>query len=185
MRKHCISLVIGVFFCCLHANVYADETNYRIGTGDILEISVWKDESLQREVVVPPDQVISYPLIGDINVTDMTVTDLRRNITEKISEYVPDATVAVMIKKINSLKAYVIGKVNNPGEFSIQLDTTVMQILSMAKGLNPFAAADKIHILRRKKGITVKIPFNYKQIEKGNKLNQDITLQRGDVVVVP
>ena len=90
-----------------------------------------------------------------------------------------------MLKKINSLQVYVIGKVNNPGQFPITMDTTVMQVLAMARGLNPFAAAGDITILRRRQNITVKIPFNYKEVEKGANLEQNIVLQRGDVVVVP
>lgn len=163
----------------------AKESTYLIGSGDILEISVWKDESLTKQIVVPPDCVISFPLVGDIDVTDLTVPDLRKLITEKLTEYIPDATVAVLLFQIDSMKAYVIGKVNNPGEFSISMETNVMQVLSMGGGLNPFASSDKILILRQQDDKTVKIPFNYKQVEKGQNLEQNILLQRGDVVVVP
>jgi len=170
---------------CLQSTVSAQVSNYIIGPGDTIEISVWKDDSLDREISVPPDGVISYPLVGDIYAAGKTVTILRKTITERLSEYVPDATVTVILKKINSLKAYVIGKVNSPGEFPITMETTVMQVLAMAKGLNPFADAGDIHILRRRKNITVKIPFNYKEVEKGKNLEQNIVLKRGDVVVVP
>ncbi|OAQ20538.1 polysaccharide biosynthesis/export family protein [Thermosulfurimonas dismutans] len=158
---------------------------YKIGPGDVLEISVWQDERLNRQVVVPPDGVISYPLIGDIKVTDLTVADLRRIITERLNDYVPDAIVTVMLVKINSLKAYVIGKVNRPGEFPINLDTDVMQILAMAGGLTPFASSKKIIILRREGDKIVKIPFNYDEVARGKNLEQNIILKRGDVVVVP
>lgn len=174
-----------VMFFISANTAFSDESKYRINPGDVLEISVWKDESLNRQVVVPPDGVISFPLIQDLDASGMTVTDLRNAVTERLSEFVPDAAVTVMIKQINSLNAYVIGKVNNPGMFSISMDTTVMQILAMARGLNPFASAGKIKILRRKKNITVEIPFNYKQVEKGENLGQNIILQKGDVVVVP
>ena len=185
MRKY-LWVVIGLFvLLCPNIAILADEGKYTIGTGDMLEISVWKDESLYREISVPPDGVISYPLIGDIEAAGVTVTTLRKMITERISEYVPDATVTVLLKNINSLKVYVIGKVNNPGQFPITMDTTVMQVLAMARGLNPFAAAGDITILRRRQNVTVKIPFNYKEVEKGNNLEQNIVLQRGDVVVVP
>ena len=169
MKNYLWIFVLSLAFLCPGTSILADESNYRIGAGDILEISVWKDETLNREVVVPPDSVISYPLIGDVDVSGMTVSGLRNAVTEKLSVYIPDAAVSVMIKEINSLKGYVIGKVNNPGEFNISMDTTVMQILAMARGLNPFASADKIHILRRKKNMTVKIPFNYKQLRKRRK----------------
>ena len=135
--------LVGAVVTCLVfgmvAGVYAAGQQYRIGPEDLLEISVWRDESLSREVIVPPDGIISFPLIGDINVNYLTVAQLRSKVTEKLSDFIPDATVTVMLININSLQAYVIGKVNKPGVFPITLDTTVMQILSMAGGLNPFA----------------------------------------------
>jgi len=163
----------------------AAEPSYLIGPGDLIEISVWKDEALSRQLTVPPDGVISFPLIGDLDVTQMTVSSLREAITKRLSAYVPDATVTVMILKMDSLKAFVIGKVNRPGEFPITLETSVMQILSMAGGLNPYASESKIHVLRRKSKETVKIPFDYKEVLKGENLGQNIVLERGDVVVVP
>ena len=163
----------------------AVETFYSIGPGDALEISVWRDDTLSREVTVPPDGVISFPLIGDIRVINMTVADLRNIVSKKLSDYVPDATVTVILKTFSSLRAFVIGKVRNPGMFPITLDTNVMQILSMAGGLNPYASDNNIHILRQIKGSTVKIPFSYGDVLKGRNLEQNIILLRGDVVVVP
>jgi polysaccharide export outer membrane protein len=164
---------------------FADESRYRIGPGDGLEISVWKDESLSRQLVVPPDGVVSFPLIGDIQANGLTVTELRETVTNRLSEYVQDATVTVMLLEANSLRAYVIGKVNKPGQFSVNLDTTVMQILAMAGGLNTFADSDKIIIIRQKDEKSVRIPFDYDEVKGGKNLEQNIVLQRGDVVVVP
>ena len=185
MKKYQIFILIGVVMMfAAHPAIAVDEL-FRIGPGDVIEISVWKDDTLNREVVVPPDRVISFSLIGDIDTTGMTVTDLRTEVTKKLVDYIPDATVTVILKEINSLKAYVIGKVNNPGTFSINMDTTVMQVLAMAGGLNPYASEGKVHVLRKKKSLSIKIPFNYKQVLKGENLKQNIILQRGDVVVVP
>ncbi|EFK05843.1 polysaccharide biosynthesis/export protein [delta proteobacterium NaphS2] len=136
-------------------------------------------------MVVPPDGVISFPLVGDIDVNHMTVTELRETIKKKLSEYVPDAPVSVMLLAVNSLRAYVIGKVNKPGEFPIFMDTHVMKILAMAGGLNPFASKGNIIILRQEKGKTVQIPFDYGDVEDGENLEQNIVLKPGDVVVVP
>jgi len=172
-------------FNLIAKKVKGDIPYYTIGPGDILEISVWQDERLNRKVVVPPDGVISYPLIGDINVKGFTVADLRKIITERLKDYIPDAIVTVMLVEINNLKAYVIGKVNRPGEYPIDLDTNVMQILAMAGGLTPFADSDKIIILRKEGEKIIKIPFNYDEVAHGKKLEQNIILKRGDVVVVP
>lgn len=186
MKKLAAQYIATLFVClCACGTAVAQGLPYTIGPDDVLEISVWKDDSLSREVVVPPDGVISFPLIGDIQTGYMTVEDLRKKVSKLLAAYVPDATVTVILKELNSLKAYVIGKVNKPGQYAITLDTTVMQLLSIAGGLNPFASEDRIHILRRKKNITIKIPFNYSQVLKGNNLEQNIVLQRGDVVVVP
>jgi polysaccharide export outer membrane protein len=102
-----------------------------------------------------------------------------------LKEFIPDASVAVILKQINSLNVYVIGQVKNPGVFPIALETRVMQVLAMAQGLTPFAAERDIHILRYKDGQTKKIGFDYKAVLKGSNLEQDIILQRGDVIVVP
>ena len=178
-------LLFFFIFAGFNHKALAQEEAYRLGPGDVLEISVWKDESLSREVIVPPDAVVSFPLIGSIDVKNLSVPELKEVIKKRLNEYVPDATVAVMLRQVNSLRAFVIGKVNNPGQFPINMETSVMQILSMAGGLNPFASTSKILILRRTKGKTVKIPFNYKKVEKGEDLEQNILLQGGDVVVVP
>ena len=158
---------------------------YHVGPGDVLEISVWKDDALSRELIVPPDGVLSFPLIGDVNVASMSVPEIRVAIKKKLAEYVPDASVSVILKQINSLKVYVIGQVKNPGEFPITLEAHVMQVLAQAKGLTPFAAERDIHILRYQGNKTEKIGFDYKEVLKGNNLEQDILLKRGDVVVVP
>ena len=158
---------------------------YVIGPADALQISVWEDESLRRDLVVPPDRVISFPLVGDIDVTGMNVTQLREIAAKRIQEFVPDATVTVMLLQGNDLKAYVIGKVSRPGVFPINMNTTVLQFLAIAGGLTPFAAAGKIMVLRQEGGKTIKIPFDYNEVEKGQRLEQNIVLKRGDVVVVP
>ena len=185
MKRALRFLMLTVCILNLAALAVAAENSYTIGPGDVLEISVWKDESLSRQLIVPPDGTISFPLINDITVTRLTVPALRREISKRLHDFIPDPTVTVMLVQINSLQGYVIGKVNRPGQFPINQDTTVMQILAMAGGLNPFAATGKIFILRQVNGKSIKIPFDYSAVEKGKKLEQNITLKRGDVVVVP
>ena len=183
------SIGLVIFMCILlslsASNSYAANEVYYIGTGDVLEVSVWKDPELSRTVIVPPDGIISFPLIDNIRVTNLTVEDLDKVLTQKLSEFVPDVTVTVMLTEINSLKAYVIGKVKAPGVYDITLDTDVMQILAQAGGLTPFASDGNIIVLRRKNNQITKIPFDYGEVEKGKNLEQNILLQPGDVVVVP
>jgi polysaccharide export outer membrane protein len=181
---------VVIFFICMIVLAFcpassAAEKVYHLGSGDVIEISVWKDPELSRNLVVPPDGIISFPLIGSINVINLTVPEFKKIVARKLSEFIPDATVTVMLIEINSLKAYVIGKVNNPGEYPIDLETNVMQILAKAEGLNPFASKGSIKILRQQDNKIIKIPFNYGQVEKGKSLEQNILLKAGDVVVVP
>jgi polysaccharide export outer membrane protein len=186
MRKLVVWLLGTLLFSLgVGGHASAQTLPYEIGPGDVVEISVWRDESLSRTLIVPPDGIISFPLIGDIKMESMTVDKLRLKVTKLLANYVPDATVTVILTELNSLRAYVIGKVNKPGVYSITMDTTVMQILSIAGGLNPFADEDQIHILRRINNKTIKVPFDYSQVLKGNNLEQNIVLKRGDVVVVP
>jgi polysaccharide export outer membrane protein len=185
MKRFTSSVIFSVFIIIFISNAYAAEKTYHIGPGDVIEISVWKDTDLSRTLVVPPDGIIAFPLIDTVNVTNLTVADLKKVVTEKLSEFVPDATVTVMLIEINSLKAYVIGKVNSPGIFPISLESNVLQILAQAGGLTPFASDGNINILRQKGNRIIKIPFDYGDIEKGKNLEQNILLQPGDVVVVP
>lgn len=179
------SMFFFIFMTILAFSPLVHAESYYVGPGDLLEISVWRDETLSRELIVPPDGILSFPLIGDVNVASMSVAEIRMAIKKKLAEYVPDASVTVMLKQTNSLNVYVIGQVKNPGVFPITMETRVMHLLSMAKGLTPFAAERDIHILRNKNNKIVKIPFDYKDVLKGNNLEQDILLQRGDIVVVP
>jgi len=182
-KKICFSIAMIILIFVGISELCAE--SFQVGPGDILEVSVWRDENLSRELVVTPDGILSYPLIGDINVNNMSVSEIRYVISTKLSEFIPDASVAVMVKEINSLKAYVIGQVNNPGVFDITLETRVMQVLAMAEGVTPFAAERDIHILRYNKNTVQKIGFDYKEVLKGNNLKQDILIKSGDVIVVP
>ena len=183
----------GIFYCilgCLIANIsysaaWADEKFFLIGPGDVLEISVWNEPDLSKKLVVPPDGVISFPLINPIRVTNLTITALQKIVTKKLTEYIPDATVNVLLIEINSLKASVIGKVKEAGEYPITLDTNVLQILAKAGGLTPFASEGNIKILRQKGNKVLNIPFDYGEVAKGKNIEQNIILEAGDVVLVP
>ena len=159
---------------------------YTIQPGDILEVSVWKEENLQREVLVRPDGRFSFPLAGDVEATGKTVGDLRHEITARLQKYIPDLVVTVTVTEIRGNKIYVVGQVNDPGEFIVNPRVDVMQALSMAGGTTPFAALNDIVILRREaNGSQRAIRFAYKDVEKGRSLEQNIVLDSGDVVVVP
>lgn len=177
------TVLILLFITTLPA--VAEENSYKIGPGDSIVISVWKDETMTREIIVPPDGIISYPLIGTTNANGLSVPKLQAIITRKIKEYVKDAAVNVMLISANSMKAYVVGKVNKPGQYPINMETTVMQIIAMAQDLSPFASPGNLLVLRKQKDKFIKIPFDYNDVKKGKRMEQNIVLERGDIVVVP
>jgi polysaccharide export outer membrane protein len=158
---------------------------YLIGPGDILEIAVWKDDALTKLVTVLPDGKISYPLIGEISVSGKTVARVKKEMEAKIARFVPDPVLFVVVQQVNSMLVYVIGKVNQPGRFVINSNVNVLQMLAMAGGLNPFAKNDEIKIFRRKGDFTNIFEFNYDEVADGKNLQQNIQLERGDVIVVP
>ncbi len=159
--------------------------SYGVNPGDILVISVWKEQDLQSEVLVRPDGTFSFPLAGEIHAGGRTIEEIRVEITTRIAKYIPEPVVTVALKDIAGNKVYVVGKVNRPGEFVLRQSADVMQALSMAGGTTPFANLNKIKILRRQGTGQVAIPFRYADVEQGRSLDQNITLQAGDVVVVP
>lgn len=161
------------------------ESGYRLGAEDMLMVSVWKDEQLTREVVVRPDGVFSFPLVGDIRALDRTVEEIRAELVTRLSKYIPNANVSVAVTKVVSYKIYVVGRVNKPGEYLIGHYTDVLQALSLAGGLTPFAAENDIKVMRRVDGEQQAIPFRYGDVRKGKNLEQNILLHRGDVVMVP
>ena len=158
---------------------------YRIGIGDVLMISVWKDEALTRQVSVLPDGMISFPLIGQLRAVGMSLADLKADITKRLDKYVPGVTLTVQVLQVFSQVVYVIGKVNRPGRFELHDNINVLQALALAGGLNPFAKSKHIKVFRGAERRTRIFPFNYDEVARGDHLEQNIQLNRSDVVVVP
>lgn len=164
---------------------YAEGTAYRVQPGDILDISVWKEQDLAKQVLVRPDGGISFPLVGNIQAAGKSVEEIRKILTDKLIKYIPDPVVSVAEHQLSGNKFYVIGKVAHPGEFVASRYMDVVQALSVAGGMTPYASDNKILILRRTGNKLISIPFRYGDIEKGKNLQQDIILQSGDIVLVP
>ncbi|MFH2067470.1 MAG: polysaccharide biosynthesis/export family protein [Pseudomonadota bacterium] len=162
-----------------------DNQDYIIGHGDILNIHIWKDDALAKRVTVLPDGRIAFPLIGEITAGGKTVTQLRGEIEQGLKRFVPDPILNVEVEQVNSMLIYVIGKVNHPGRFLLNTNIDILQALSMAGGLNPFAEKEDIKVFRKLKNETRIFHFNYDAVAKGNELSQNIILERGDVIVVP
>jgi polysaccharide export outer membrane protein len=162
-----------------------DQDKYLLGPEDAIEISVWKEPDLTKQLVVRPDGKITYPLIGEVQAAGRTVKQLQEEILKRLEKFVTDAHVTVILLKAQNYKIYVTGKVNKPGDFVIGKPVNVMQAISMAGGLTPFASPRSIMVLRSVGGKEEVFPFNYKDVAKGQFLEQNRTLLPGDVVVVP
>jgi len=161
------------------------QDKYLLGPEDALEVSVWKEPELTKQLVVRPDGKITYPLIGEVLAAGRTVKQLQEEILTRLGKYVTDAHVTVILLKAQNYKVYVTGKVQKPGEFVIGKPVNVMQAISMAGGLTPFASPGAITVLRSLGGREEVYPFNYKEVARGQFLEQNRTLMPGDVVVVP
>ena len=166
-------------------NNTSDRGFYQIGPQDILSISIWKDELLSRDVTVRPDGRISFPLIGEVFVEGRHIAQITQEINERLSKFVSDPRATVAVAEVKSYRIFVIGKVKTAGEFLLGQHTDVMQALSLAGGITPFARESSIRILRRV-GNQQKIhTFDYTDVLEGKNLEQNIILRRGDVVMVP
>lgn len=160
-------------------------SGYLIGPQDVLHISVWGEENLDREALVRPDGGISFPLVGNMQAAGKTTSELQQDIEAEIQEFVPQAVVTVGIEEIAGYTIFVIGQVNQPGQFTLGRYVDVIQALTLAGGLTPFADENEIKVLRRQGGKEVVLPFNYSAVKAGEELSQNVTLQSGDTVVVP
>ena len=160
--------------------------DYKLGPSDVVDVTVYGEENLSRAgLVIRPDGKISFPLIGDVEVGGLTTAQAKDAIEEKLKEFIPGAVAAISVSQLGSLQYYVVGKVNKPGMYNVSKPLTVLQALAMAGGLTPFADEGKIIVLRNVGAETVRLPFHYSKIKKGESIEENIMLQRSDVVVVP
>jgi polysaccharide biosynthesis/export protein len=159
---------------------------YRIGAGDVLQVSVWKEpEASVGATVVRPDGKIGLPLLKEIEVVGMTPSEAEKAITAKLGRLIPGADVTVVVSAIHSKKIYMVGAVKKEGPIPYTYRMTVMQALSEAGGLNDYAKRKKIYILRAQNGKDYKIPFDYEAVLRGERMELNIPLLPSDTVVVP
>ncbi len=181
------SLMLLAFSLSVAGRAAAAETQpaYQIQPGDVLGISVWREDELTKAVLVRPDGAISFPLVGDLIVYGKSPPQVAKELSAKLKPYIPDPVLTVSVNEINGNQIFVIGKVARPGQFPATRYMDVMQALSVAGGTTTYAELNKIKILRRENGVLKAIPFEYGDVEKGKNLDQNIILNAGDVVVVP
>jgi polysaccharide export outer membrane protein len=160
--------------------------DYVIGGGDTLQISVWNERDASVPVaIVRPDGKITVPLIKEVEVAGLTPVQVEQRITEKLTKFIADANVTVVVATISSKKVYVIGAARKEGPLPYTYGMTVMQALSEAGGLNDYAKRKKIYILRTENGREYRLEFNYDDVLKGESMEQNHVLLAGDTVVIP
>ena len=159
-------------------------SDYVIGADDTLHISVWKEPDLSETLPVRPDGKISMPLLNDVMAAGLTPLELKDSITEKLKKYMADPRVTVVVTAMNSRRIFVSGEVVHTGPMVLLPHMTMLQALAQA-GFTQFANVKGIYLLRTENGKQEKLPFNYKEVVKGNHPEQNIVLKPGDTVVVP
>jgi polysaccharide biosynthesis/export protein len=200
-QKGIIFIIISICFCLLGCatQTYSvvdaqaaaaevappDQEKYMLGPEDVIEVSVWKEPDMTKQLVVQPDGKVYYPLVGEVRAAGKTVKQLQEEISKRLEKFVTDAAVTVILLKAQYYKFFVTGKVNKPGEFLVGRPTSVLQAISMAGGLTPFASPRSIKVVRKVGGQDEVFLFDYKDVSKGHLMGQNIILQPGDVVVVP
>ena len=194
MGKPTFAFVLAAIFVSIFASEASraqeavappSDDSYKIAPGDVLDVTVWKEEDLSRKTAVGPDGYLHYPLVGSIHAAGRPVGEIRDEIQEKLKPYITEPVVSVGIDKLQGNAVFVIGKVTSPGRYVVPRQIDVLQALSLAGGLTPFADQSDIKILRRV-GSTVQVfEFDYDEVIGGDNLKQNMILQPGDTVAVP
>lgn len=157
---------------------------YKLSPGDVLEVSVWKEPDLLKQVIIAPDGTISLPLVETITAAGKTIVELKQIIAEKLNNYIADPAVTVALIKNDGNIFFVIGKVNKPGPIVANRHIDVLQALSLAGGLTVFAKESSIYVQRRVGNEIKLFPFDYDDVLDGDNLEQNIVLEPGDTVTV-
>ena len=169
-----------------YAGERARTGTYRVGSGDVLRVAVWGNRPLSGPVTVRPDGQITMQLIGELPAEGRTPQEIQQEIARRLVRYIEgEPNVTVTVAEVNSYRVYVVGRVNQPGEFTPDTPVTVLQALALARGLNEYADPNHIVVLRRDDAGTRRIPFVYNAAVKCGRVEMDITLLTGDTVVVP
>lgn len=167
--------------------------DYRVAPGDVLQVFVWKEPELSREVRVRPDGYLTVPLIGDLFVVGKTPRGLAAELAQQLAQFVTGPVVTVTLKESIALRFFVVGEVGKPGEFPLLGRTTVMQAFALAGGFREYAKTDEVKVLRQELQVTggrartqeTVVAVNYKALAQGQNLQQNLVLKAGDVIVVP
>ena len=157
---------------------------YVIGADDLLSIRFWSDAQLSADVVVRPDGKISIPLLNDVQAAGLTPEQLNAALEQAASKYIAEPDATVIVREVRSRKVYVLGQVARPNSVALNTDMNVLQVLTAVGGLLEYADKGNIVIVRSENGRERRFKFNYNDVVKGKKVQQNILLQPGDTIIV-
>jgi polysaccharide export outer membrane protein len=162
------------------------DDSFVIGVDDILAINVWKEAEISRTVTVRSDGKISLPLVGELQASAKRPKQLQDEISNKLSPYITEPAVTVIVQEIHSQRFNILGRVEHPGSYQLANSPTVLDAIALAGGFRDFAKQKSIYILRPNPDGTQKVlAFNYKDVVKGQRPEQNVKLEPHDTVVVP
>ena len=181
-----IAALLGLLCLWVAAPAYAQQLpDYTLSPGDQIEVSVWKEEGLTKTVIVRPDGKFSFALVGEVQAAGRTVSQVQAEVATRLQKYIPDPVVTAAVTNLDGNRVYVIGQVNKPGAYPMNPRLNVLQALTLAGGLTPFANVDGINVLRGAGGRQRVLQFRFGEVSKGRSLEQNVSLEAGDVIVVP
>ncbi|MHC8332713.1 polysaccharide biosynthesis/export family protein [Pseudomonas sp. LB3P25] len=165
----------------------ADENDaaYRLSPGDSLSVSVWGEDKLKQDVRVLPNGSITFPLAGRVDVKGLDTTAVEKLIAAKLEKFIPDPQVSVVVSGTEGNLVYVQGKVLKPGTVHMSGQTSVLQVISVAGGLDKFADKDGIKVVRLNGTKQEILPVSYNKLMSGDDMSTNFLLKAGDTLVVP
>lgn len=172
-------------FSLLFCQSAFSQDEYQLNPGDRMNIAVWKEPELTRDVVILPDGTITFPLVGVLKVSGLTINEVLERITVELTKVMADPAVTVTLNQVAGNSVYVIGKVNIPGEVKMDRPIDIMKALSLAGGLSTYANKSEIKVIRRENGKQKVIEFDYDRILEGKSLSSNILMQSGDILIIP
>jgi len=164
----------------------ADEmAAYSVAPGDVLRIAVWKEPELSGDAFVRLDGMITVPLVGDVKAAGKTTEQIATEVRTRLRPFLETPQVTVTVSQAVSARFYVIGEVTTSGAFPLTGRITVLQALALAGGFREFAKRERIVLIRETHGERKAIPFNFRDLEAGINLEQNIAVESGDTLIVP
>jgi polysaccharide export outer membrane protein len=180
-----MSYNIAMLLALVLSNTVLATDRYLLNAGDVLDISVWNEEALEKTVLVLPDGMVSFPLAGELQAKGKSVLQLEQALKKSLTEYLADPVVTVVVANVSGNTVHILGKVQTPGSFVMNQSLNVMQALSLAGGLSPYAEENNIIVLRQQGSKQAVIRVRYADIKDGEDVSSNIKLNSGDVIVIP